>query len=121
MTPGRTVGIDSDASALAKARAYAAERDVPNLRFENASVYELPFPDESFDAIYNNAVRTHLADPEAAGEVARCSRSAGVTRVDLPVVLLRIYHTTTSTLTTQARTTPHASQSPPLQLTVSGL
>src|SRR5215467_1957963 len=45
VAPGQVVGIDTDASQLELARTLAAERGATNVRFESASVYDLPFPD----------------------------------------------------------------------------
>ena len=61
------VGVDVAASMVATAR----ERH-PTLRFERASVTELPFPDQSFDSAVGNFLVLHLGAPErAAGEAAR--------------------------------------------------
>lgn len=47
---GEIVGIDFQESQIAQAKALATSRGVENARFEVANVYQLPFPDESFDA-----------------------------------------------------------------------
>lgn len=45
-----------------------AVRSAPlkNLSFEDADVYQLPYPDASFDFVYARLVFMHLADPKAA-------------------------------------------------------
>src|SRR5512142_1845750 len=57
VAPGGVVGIDLYAKAL------DAAQSVSNVRFQAASVYELPFPDGSFDAVFSHAVLEHLAEP----------------------------------------------------------
>ncbi len=44
----------------------AAQRGVTNVRFEVISIYELPFPDGSFDAAFANTVLMHLREPVRA-------------------------------------------------------
>ena len=54
----------------------AKRRPLPLHSYDGA---HLPFADDSFDAIYSNAVMEHVADvSEAAAEMARVSRSGGL-------------------------------------------
>ncbi len=76
---GDVVGVDFDPEALAAARELAAERGVTNVRFQEASVYTLPFPDAAFDAAYAIAVLFHLHDPVAAlRELRRVLKPGGI-------------------------------------------
>jgi SAM-dependent methyltransferase len=61
---GAVVGIDNSPDAIEIARRDNTPR--ANLRFEVASVYELPFGDATFDAAYGHQVLQHLTDPVAA-------------------------------------------------------
>lgn len=77
--PGQCVGIDIDATQVELARAHAASQGVTNVRFEAATIYELPFADASFDAVYSNTVIGWLDDPLAAlREIYRVLRVGGV-------------------------------------------
>lgn len=79
VAPGEVVGIDIIEGQLAQARQEAASRGLTNARFEAASVYALPFDDESFDAVFSNAVLGHLGDPAAAlAEMKRVLRPGGM-------------------------------------------
>jgi ubiquinone/menaquinone biosynthesis C-methylase UbiE len=63
--PGQVVGVDIEDSQFSDARE-EARREGLNMEFRNASVYELPFEDRSFDAVFSHALLEHLSDPEAA-------------------------------------------------------
>ncbi|MBX3001773.1 MAG: methyltransferase domain-containing protein [Caldilineaceae bacterium] len=79
VAPGEAVGIDIIEGQLAQARQEASSRGLTNARFKAASVYALPFDDESFDAVFSNAVLGHLGDPAAAlAEMKRVLRPGGV-------------------------------------------
>jgi len=79
VAPGEVVGIDPDPRRVEAARALAAEQGVANVRFEQAGVHELPFPDASFDAALMHAVSEHIPNPVAAyQEVRRVLKPGGV-------------------------------------------
>ena len=63
----QATGVD-----VAAAMVKIATRRYPAATFVEASVTELPFTDESFDAAVGNIVIQHVGEPEkAAGELAR--------------------------------------------------
>jgi len=79
VAPGDVVGIDMADIPLEEGRKNAKERGVSNLRFETANVYELPFPDNTFDAVFSHAVVEHLSDPlKALKEQYRVLKSGGI-------------------------------------------
>jgi SAM-dependent methyltransferase len=79
VAPGHAIGIDLREDALAQGRALARERGIPNVTFETASVYQLPYLDGSFDAAFACAVLQHLAAPLAAlKEIRRVLKPGGV-------------------------------------------
>jgi len=63
--PGQVTGIDVEDSQFAGAREQAA-REGLSVEFRQASIYELPFPDGAFDAVFSHAVFEHLSDPSRA-------------------------------------------------------
>jgi ubiquinone/menaquinone biosynthesis C-methylase UbiE len=82
VAPGETVGVDVDAGQLELARAAAAARSLGNVRFEVASVYELPFADASFDVALAHAVLQHLSEPlRALKELRRVLTPGGLVAV----------------------------------------
>jgi ubiquinone/menaquinone biosynthesis C-methylase UbiE len=82
LAPGQVVGLDLSAETLAAAREDAAARGLANLRYEQGSVYELPFPDESFDVVFAHQVLQHLREPGAAlGQMRRVLRPGGLVAV----------------------------------------
>ena len=79
VAPGKVVGIDIQPSQVEQARALAVQRGVTNVRFEAGNVYELPFPDGSFDAAFANSVLEHLREPvRALAELRRVLRPGGI-------------------------------------------
>jgi SAM-dependent methyltransferase len=71
LAPGQVVGVDIDESQIAMARAEAGRRGLSNVSFEVASVYELPFPNGSFDAALAHTLLMHLHEPLRALRVLR--------------------------------------------------
>ena len=63
VAPGEVVGTEIEETHVALARENAAQRGVTNARFETADLYELPFADASFDAVFISAVLGNLHEP----------------------------------------------------------
>jgi len=79
VVPGEVVGTDLEESQLDLGRTEAARRGITNVRFERASIYELPFADDSFDAVYISAVLGNLRDPlRGLTEARRVLKSSSV-------------------------------------------
>jgi ubiquinone/menaquinone biosynthesis C-methylase UbiE len=78
VNPGIVVGIDLDKEQLDFAVSDAVKQGVKNVRFEQASVYKLPFPDSSFDAVLAHTLLMHLNDPpKALKEMRRVLKRPG--------------------------------------------
>jgi 2-polyprenyl-3-methyl-5-hydroxy-6-metoxy-1,4-benzoquinol methylase len=85
VAPGEVIGMDLEAGQIELARAQARESGLQHVRFEVASVYELPFTDRSFDAVFSHALFEHLAEPEAAlQEIRRVLRPGGLVGLSSP-------------------------------------
>jgi SAM-dependent methyltransferase len=79
LAPGEVVGLDPSGATLEGARRDAAARGLSNLRYEEGSVYALPFPDDSFDVAYAHQVFQHLRERGAAlREMLRVVRRGGL-------------------------------------------
>ena len=82
VAPGDVVGIDVQPSQVEQARALTVQRGVSNARFEVANVYNLPFPDGSFDAAFANRLLEQLREPvQALAELRRVLRPGGIAGV----------------------------------------
>jgi SAM-dependent methyltransferase len=64
VAPGEAVGVDSAPAIIEEAR--GVEGTTPNLRFEVADGYALPFEDGAFDVVHAHQVLQHLARPVEA-------------------------------------------------------
>jgi ubiquinone/menaquinone biosynthesis C-methylase UbiE len=92
VAPGSVVGIDLQRSQVERARALAAERGVPTVRFEEGSVYDLPFPAGSFDAVYAHTLLMHLSEPvRALREMRRVLRPGGCIGIRDPDLGLEVW------------------------------
>jgi ubiquinone/menaquinone biosynthesis C-methylase UbiE len=79
VAPGEVVGIDIEDKQFEIGRANARERGVSNVRFETGNIYDLPFPSDTFDAVFAHAVLYHLKTPrKALIELHRILKPGGV-------------------------------------------
>jgi ubiquinone/menaquinone biosynthesis C-methylase UbiE len=79
VSPAEVVGIDIEPSQVDLAARQATEMGVPNARFQTADLSALPFPEQSFDAVFLHGVLEHLQNPvRALCEVRRVLRRGGV-------------------------------------------
>src|SRR5262249_56135175 len=79
LTAGNVVGLDLSRETLEGARRDAVARGLKNLRYEEGSVYELQFPDGSFDVAYAHQVLQHLRGRGLAlRELLRVVKPGGV-------------------------------------------
>jgi ubiquinone/menaquinone biosynthesis C-methylase UbiE len=79
LAPGEVIGIDRELSQVGAARTWAAEKGVGNVRFETGSIYEIPYPEASFDAVFAYTVLEHIRDPRRAmWEMRRVLKPGGV-------------------------------------------
>ncbi len=94
VAPGEVVGIDVVLAVLDQAR--EANAGLPNVRFEEGSVYALAYADASFDVCYAPQVLQHLTRPVAAARVMR--------RVLKPGGLVAVRDADYATMTASPRT-----------------
>ena len=74
---GRVVGVDASEVMIREAQRRAAASG-QELDFRVASVYRLPFPDQTFDVVRAERLFQHLDDPQSAlGEMMRVTRTGG--------------------------------------------
>ena len=111
VAPGEVVGIDAQPAQVERARALAAERRIPNVTFEVADAYDLPFPDRSFDAAFMHVILMHLTEPvRALAEVRRLLRPGGVFGVRDPDMGSTIRHPLTPILRQHMELVPRVLQ-----------
>lgn len=79
ITRGEVVGVDIEPLQVSRASALARARNVENARFEVADVYSLPFPDASFDAVFEAHTLEHVREPRRAlVEMRRVLKPGGI-------------------------------------------
>ncbi|MDA1189744.1 MAG: class I SAM-dependent methyltransferase [Chloroflexi bacterium] len=76
---GHITGIDMEVSQISMASAEAAKRGITNATFTQANVYELPFADNTFDAVFTHTLVSHLAEPaKGISEMRRVLKPGGI-------------------------------------------
>jgi ubiquinone/menaquinone biosynthesis C-methylase UbiE len=76
--PGHVVGIDAEDVQFGQTCA-TVQREGLNIEFRKGSVYQLPFEDRQFDAVFSHALLEHLSDPPAAiAEFRRVLKPGGL-------------------------------------------
>ena len=79
---GSVIGIDRSEEVIARAREQYPASPQRDVTFRVGDVYELDFPDESFDIVYAHQVLQHLVRPiEALKEMRRVLRPDGLLAV----------------------------------------
>lgn len=85
ISPGTVTGIDREISQISIAIANAQKQDITNADFIPGSIYNLPFPDRSFDAVFSHALFEHLAEPlKALSEIKRVLKPGGKVGIRSP-------------------------------------
>ena len=80
--PGPVTGLDPSEDVVAAARELAAGRGLANVEFTAGNVYDLDYPDGTFDVVHAHQVLQHLTDPVAAlREMRRVTRPGGLVAV----------------------------------------
>jgi len=76
---GHVTGMDLNPNILPRAHAVAEMGGVQNIEFQQGSVFELPFADETFDITFCHQVLVHIANPwDALREMLRVTKRGGV-------------------------------------------
>jgi SAM-dependent methyltransferase len=84
VSPGMVVGVDLGGAQLARARELAQADGVAST-FREANIYQLPFDEGEFDAVFSHALFEHLAEPiKALAELHRVLKSGGVVGLRSP-------------------------------------
>ncbi|MEM7172947.1 MAG: methyltransferase domain-containing protein [Pseudomonadota bacterium] len=79
---GHVTGIDLAPSQVKAARATASVQGVGNVTFESCDVYQLPFPDRTFDGVFSHALMEHMSDPLAVlKEMRRVLKPGGIAAI----------------------------------------
>lgn len=79
IAPGKVTAVDISEVEVTRSRSRAATEGVTNVRFEVGNIYNLDFPDESFDAIFSNNVLEHISEPvKVLEEMRRVLKPRGV-------------------------------------------
>jgi ubiquinone/menaquinone biosynthesis C-methylase UbiE len=79
VSPGEVIGLDIDVGQVQQGTERAAALGLSNVRFQAGDVYELPFPDNSFDAVFAHALIEHVNDRErATAEILRVLKPGGI-------------------------------------------
>lgn len=89
----RVVGVDGCAASLGVADAFARRAEATNLELVRADLFDLPFPERSFDVVSCRGVVHHTPRPwEATDRVAEMVAPGGVLLIGIYESLGRAWH-----------------------------
>ncbi|KAL8738302.1 MAG: hypothetical protein Q9181_000891 [Wetmoreana brouardii] len=78
MPQGKVIAVDISEEILQKAKRHADDVGAGNVEIRQASVYELPFEDGTFDVVHASQVLAHLDEPKrAVREMIRVAKKPG--------------------------------------------
>lgn len=87
LTNGTVIGIDIHKDLVDANNKKARRSNIKNLKFEEANVLELPYPEHSFDLVYIQAVLVHIGSPaDALSEAHRVLKNEGLILVREPIM-----------------------------------
>jgi ubiquinone/menaquinone biosynthesis C-methylase UbiE len=82
---GRVLGIDLENPQIKIAEAEAQKRQLENITFQQANVYDLENINETFDAVFSHALLEHLKEPsKAIKQFHRVLKPGGILAVCSP-------------------------------------
>jgi SAM-dependent methyltransferase len=77
--PGQVIGIDISEIEIERAHRRASAAGLANIRFVVGDIYQIDFPDNSFDAIFSHNVLEHIGEPDRAlREIHRVLKPGGI-------------------------------------------
>ena len=83
--PGKVTALDISSSELDQGRRLAEGREIVNLELVAASVYEMPFPESSFNVVFSLDLLEHLSEPlRALEQFHRVLRPGGFIALSSP-------------------------------------
>lgn len=87
LSSGNVIGIDIHKDLVDTNNKKAQESHIENIKFETANLLELPYPENSFDLVYMQAVLVHIARPASAlTEARRVLKHQGLVLVREPMM-----------------------------------